>query len=169
MQVPKRQKEQHRKYVPPDDCHLTAEKATSLRRDLADLEANQRPQAVNDLSVAAAMGDLSENAAYSEAKGRLARIDGRIFGIKERLKNAIIIERGSSDGRACLGATVILRTASDEERRFDLVGPQEADPGAGRLSYQSPLGSLLVGKSAGERVSLETPRGAAIYQIIEVR
>lgn len=166
MNIPKRKKEENRKYAFTDDCHLTARKVEALKRDLASLE-RERPQVIHDLQVAIGMGDLSENAAYSDAKGRLMRIDGRLFSIKERLKNAIIIEGGSDDGRACLGAHVIVAIRG-VERAYELVGPQEANPTLSRLSFQSPLGAALMGKSAGETVSLETPRGLLEYEIISV-
>jgi transcription elongation GreA/GreB family factor len=138
----------------------------ALKRDLANLE-RERPGVVHDLQVAVGMGDLSENAAYSDAKGRLMRIDGRLFGIKERLKNAIIIEGGSDDGHACLGAKVVV-SVRDEERTYELVGPQEADPSRNRLSHQSPLGAALMGRGAGETIMLQTPRGPMTYEIVSV-
>lgn len=166
MNVPKRQSEANRKYGFTDDNHLTARKVAALQRDLADLE-RERPSVVHDLQVAVGMGDLSENAAYSDAKGRLMRIDGRIFGIKDRLKNAIVIAGGSDDGRVCLGARMTVEVRG-EQRLYELVGPQEADPSRNRLSYQSPLGAQLMGKAAGETVILETPRGPLEYVIISV-
>jgi transcription elongation factor GreA len=166
MNIPKRKKEENRRYAFTDDCHLTARKVAALQRDLAELE-RERPQVIHDLQVAIGMGDLSENAAYSDAKGRLMRIDGRLFGIKERLKNAIVIEGGSEDGRVCLGAHVVV-VGRSVECAYELVGPQEANPSLNRLSYQSPLGTALMGKEAGETITLETPRGPLEYEIISV-
>lgn len=169
MQVPKRHKEAFRKYGPSDDRHLTREALERLRRTLTDLEKNQRPKAVEDLRVAAAMGDLSENAAYSEAKGRLMGIDGRIFSLKERLKNAIVIEAGpAADGRVCLGATVVVK-AGTNRRVFTIVGPQETDPTQGRISHLSPLGAALLEHGVGDCVTLKTPYGETLYEIVEVR
>jgi transcription elongation GreA/GreB family factor len=126
----------------PETNELTAEAVERLKRTLEKLEHDERPKIVEDLSHAITLGDFSENAEYQDAKARLARIDGRIFGLKERVKNAVIIEQGPADGKIRLGSTVTVKT-NGKEKTFRILGPQEADPTRGRISHLSPLGSAL--------------------------
>lgn len=147
---------------------MTAEAVTRARRDLERLETVERKQAVEDLSVALQKGDLSENAEYQEAKGRLGRIDGRIFNLKERLKRATVIEQGSSDGTVRLGSNVMVHV-NGQQKTYDIVGPQESNPSRGRISHVSPLGSALIGHTQGDTVTIETPNGPVAYQIIDVK
>lgn len=171
MRVPKRQSELHKKYGrTSDDRYLTQSAMQRLKRDLEDLQDRQRPQAVEDLTRAREMGDLSENAAYSEAKGRLARIDGRIFSLKERLKYAIPIESGAdASGRIRIGATVTVEVGG-KERQYEILGSQETNPAKGRISHLSPLGKALMGRKAGEAVTITNAEGREIdYRIVDVR
>jgi transcription elongation factor GreA len=168
MRVPNRKSEELHRAGRQTDDYLTRERLESLRRTLADLQGRQRPQAVEDLARAREMGDLSENAAYSEAKGRLARIDGRIFGLKERIKNAVLIEDGAgADGVVRIGATVTLESGG-RRRTYRIVGSQETDPSKGRISHASPLGAALVGKKAGQTVVLSAATPSVEYRIISV-
>ena len=166
MQLPKRRHQLLKTYDESDDSRfLSVEGINRLKRRLYELENVEHPRAVEDVSVAHAKGDLSENAEYQEAKSRLARIDGNIFSIKEKVKNAIPIERGAdSSGRIRLGSTVLL-DLNGKERSYDIVGPQEADPSRNRISHLSPLGSALLGRVAGDVVHLET---GAEYRIVQV-
>jgi transcription elongation factor GreA len=147
---------------------LTAEAIERAKRDLERLQTTERKQAVEDLTVALAKGDLSENAEYQEAKGRLARIDGRVFNLKERLKRASLIEQGNSDGTVRLGSNVAVHV-NGQQKTYDIVGPQESNPSRGRISHISPLGSALIGHVQGDIVTIETPNGPTAYQIIDVR
>lgn len=169
MQVPTRKKEQLARAGREVDNYLTPEKARRLEREMADIEERQRPQAAEDLAVAAAMGDRSENAAYSEARGRLSRLDARLASLRERLKSAVLIERGTADGTVGVGASVTVE-ANGSRRNYEILGSQEANPGRGRISHRSPLGSALIGRRAGESVAVRAPSGAEIvYRIVEVR
>ncbi|HSD12768.1 MAG TPA: transcription elongation factor GreA [Patescibacteria group bacterium] len=169
MQIPKRKKEDYRKYGGDGDNYLSPEAIKKLKDDLRRLEEVSRPRAVTELSRAREMGDLSENAAYSEAKGRLMGMDRRIFEIKEKLKNAVVIERGSEDGRVAVGATVVVRV-NGKQKTYEIVGSAETDPGSGRISHLSPLGSALKGHQAGDEVMVKNAAGAEVrYEIVEVR
>lgn len=167
MRIPKRNSEQNRLASLKQDNFLTAEAVTKLKRNLETIEQFDRPKAVEDLRQAREMGDLSENAAYSEAKGRLARLDGRIFQIKERLKYAVIIETGSENGIIGIGSTVTIEV-NHETKTYQILGSSETNPQKGRISYLSPLGKLLVGHKSGDSVTLQTPAKEVVYKIIEV-
>ena len=167
MQVPKRKPG---KYAPgPADYHLTHEAIRKLKEELERLETHVRPKAVEELRRTREMGDLSENFAYTAAKGKLLGLDTRVLEIKERLKNAIPIAHGAArDGSARIGATVTVEV-NGKRKVYDIVGSQESDPGAGSISYLSPLGAALMGRKAGEAVFIDANGKRVEYRIIEVK
>lgn len=170
MQVPKRKSEENRKYGKRGDDFLSPAAIRALQDNLQKLQDVSRPRAVTDLTRAREMGDLSENAAYTEAKGRLFGIDRRILEIKDQLKNAVVIERGPDDeGRAKLGATVVVRV-NGKEKAYEITGAQEANPSAGRVSLHSPLGAALMGRKPGDTVTVRAATGKDVaYEILEVK
>lgn len=164
MQVPKRKSEEGRKHG-PDDNYLTQTAIDELKAQLDRLESVARPKAVEDLTAAREMGDLSENAAYTEAKARLRGIDGRIEGIKSRLKHAVLIPSGpTADGAIRLGTAVTIEREGTK-KVYTLVGAQETDPAAGRISLHSPLGSALMGKKIGDEIILPNGTTARIREV----
>lgn len=167
MRLPQRRSQMMVKHGPETD-HLTEEAVNRLKRTLYELENVERPKIVTDLAHAITLGDFSENAEYQDAKARLARIDGRIFGMKERIKHAIVITSGSPDGTISLGSTVNL-IVNGKQKTYRILGPQEADPSRGRISHLSPLGAALVGHMAGDIVQFQPPEGLPIaYEIVSV-
>jgi transcription elongation GreA/GreB family factor len=111
---------------------------------------------------------LSENAEYQDAKAKLGRIDSRIFSLKERIKNAQVIEYGSdSSGKVRIGSTVTVMS-NDKTRTYQIVGTQESDPSRGMISYRSPLGEALLGHAVGETVILNRDGQSLAYRITEV-
>ena len=167
MQIPTRRAQK----IPRDDggpVYLTREAIERIKRTIQDLEKNNRPQAVEDVSRTVALGDLSENAEYQEAKFRLRNIDGRLFGMKDRLRRAVEIEQGASDdGRVTIGSTVTLEK-DGKTTTYEIVGEVETAPAKGRLSFKSPLGSALMGRKAGEETTVSSPNGTARALIISV-
>jgi transcription elongation factor GreA len=169
MQIPKRKSQERRKYGGPADDFLSPSALKKIEADLRRLQAVSRPRAVEDLSRAREMGDLSENAAYSEAKGRLMKIDSLIFEMKEKLKNAVVIRPGAdAEGRARIGSTVVVMV-NGKEKSYELTGSQETDPSTGRISHLSPLGRALLGRKAGEAVTVKGPVKTVDYRITAVR
>lgn len=168
MQIPKRKKEQYRKYNGPGDNFYSPAALQKLKDDLRRLQEFSRPRAVTDLTKARDMGDLSENAAYSEAKGRVFGIDRRIFEIKEILKNAIVIKRGATaDGRVRIGATVMVRV-NGKEKTYEITGSSETAPSSGKISHGSPLGAALMGQKAGDIISIMAAGKKVEYEILGV-
>lgn len=154
----------------PENDYLTLGAVERLKNALIDLEKNQRPATVEDLSVALAKGDLSENAEYQDAKARLSRIDGRIFSIKEKIKKARIIdESGTSSGIVRLGSIVVLEPSPGVKREYQIVGPQETNPACGKISHVSPLGSALMGQTIGEVIKFATADKNVYYKILEIK
>ncbi|MCI0479336.1 transcription elongation factor GreA [Candidatus Uhrbacteria bacterium] len=167
MRIPTRKSQQLRVQEVRDDV-ISAWKLQRLKDDLEDLEKRQRPLVVEDLADARSKGDLSENAEYQDARGKLSRMDSRIFSLKERIKNAVVIEEGAGPkGQVRIGSTVVL-SIDGHQRQYSIVGSQETDPSRGRISYRSPLGAALMGHRVGETVTLTTDAGTRAYGIVEI-
>lgn len=167
MQLPKRKSEilaQSKKVQ--TDAYLTQDKIERLEHELIDLDKNKRPEAIAELRRTQEMGDLSENAAYQEAKWNLRRINSRIMSIQERLKNAIVIEK-TTDGTVQIGSTVHIEI-DGKSRIFEVVGEQETDPTCGRISFKSPIGSKLIGHKVGEELQVLMQDRPIIIKIIQV-
>ena len=152
--------------------YMTPACALRLRAELKELLYKLRPEMVNTAAWAASNGDRSENADYQYAKRRLRQYDGRIRFLSKRLENATIVdpvEQGkTANGRVLFGATVTVETEEGEEKVFSIVGADEFDPARGYVSWISPIGRALLGKSAGDVVSFATPGGQSELEILKV-
>lgn len=165
MQGPQRKSQLAHQNSKKRDDHLSAAAMHRLKGELTHLQERALPRAKEDVARAREMGDLSENAAYSEAKGRLMRTNTRILEIQDKLANAIIIEPGpDSDGKIRIGSIVTVEVHG-KTREYKITGSDETDPAAGKISHASPLGSLLIGKKAGETVTLESADRTVRYDI----
>ena len=143
-----------------------------LRAELHRLKHEERPSVVNAIAEARAQGDLSENAEYDAAKERQGFIEGRIAELESKLATAQIIDPKDleQDGRVVFGTSVqLLDLESDQESVYQVVGEDEADLKLGKISISSPIARALIGKSAGDVVSVQTPGGAREVEILEVR
>jgi transcription elongation factor GreA len=147
--------------------HLSAEGVTRLEAELRELKTVRRPEVVRRVAAARELGDLSENAEYHSSREELGFIDGRIQAIEGRLRAAVLFTGEDSSGRAVLGSTVVVETDGGE-RTLRLVGSAEADLAAGRISIASPVGKALVGRVAGDEVSVVTPAGPVVYRLLHV-
>lgn len=170
MRIPQRRSQINRiRDVESLSRELTPETLERLRRTLTTLEKIERPKIVEDLSHALTLGDFSENAEYQDAKHRLSRIDGRIFGLKERIRLAIVIDQGPSEsGAVGIGSTVRVRS-NGKETVWRVLGSQESNPARGQISYLSPIGSALLTKKPGDIVEVATPNGIASYEILSIQ
>lgn len=167
MRLPTRKSEKERLLRQEIDNYLTPAKIERMRQELDDLVKHKRAPAADEVARTAQMGDLSENAAYQFAKQNLRRINDRITILEERLKHAIPIDQGPSDGKIRIGSTVTLRS-NGKELTFEILGSSESNPSNGRISYSSPLGVALIGKSVGDVAILKTARGETSYEIIAI-
>lgn len=149
--------------------YMTPEGLEKLKEELKDLKTIKQRELAERLDAARQLGDLSENAEYQEAKHQLGQVQMRILQIQDLLKNVSII--GSEQGRSGVvnvGSTVVLE-ANGKRKEYQIVGSNEADPAAGRISNESPLGASFIGHQSGEDVSVSTPGGTTTYHIVEVR
>ena len=153
-----------------DRVPLTKQGFEALKKELANLKKNARPQNIKAIEEARAHGDLSENAEYAAAKDRQSFIEGRIKVLEYKLAHADIIETEKlPKDRAVFGSKVVLENADTGEAvSYQLVGPDESDIENGRISISSPLGKAILGRKAGDELSFEVPGGKRIYEIIEI-
>src|SRR5512146_797840 len=147
--------------------YLTPEGEAKLRAELAELKGPRREELSKRLRSAIQMGDLSENADYHKAKEDQAFLEGRIQEIEAVLRNAVIIEKKSSD-IVEVGTTVTIQEGSFEPETFYVVGAKEADPRNGRISNESPIGRALIEHKVGETVEAETPGGMIRFKILKI-
>lgn len=129
----------------------------------------ERPQIVDAIEEARAHGDLSENAEYHAAKERQGQVEATISDLEDKLSRAQIIDPTSLSGdRIVFGATVTLLDEDDKEVRYQIVGQAEADAKAGMISYNSPLGRALIGRSVGDDVEVTVPSGEKFYSVDKI-
>ncbi len=148
---------------------LTAEGMEELRRELDYLVNVRRPELARILRRAIQQGDLSENADYIAAKEEQAFLEGRIQQIETMLRNAVLIENNGPAGIVDLGSRVtVLEEGLERPEVFQIVGPAEADPLNGKVSHASPLGQALLGRRAGDVVTVDAPAGPLTFRILEV-
>jgi transcription elongation factor GreA len=148
---------------------LTAEGIENLRRELEYLVNVRRPELARILRRAIQQGDLSENADYIAAKEEQAFLEGRIQQIETMLRNAVLIESNGPAGVVDLGSQVtVLEEGRETPEVFRIVGPAEADPLNGKVSHQSPLGQALLGRRAGDVVTVDAPAGPITFRVLEV-
>jgi transcription elongation factor GreB len=149
--------------------YLTPEGAKKLADELNRLMTVERPRVVREVADAAAQGDRSENAEYIYGKKRLREIDRRVRFLTKRLDSAVVVKPGEVDESVIrFGARVEVRDENGRESRYVLVGPDEADPSAGKLSFQSPLGRALLKRRVGDVVSVLRPMGEIEIQILSI-
>jgi transcription elongation factor GreA len=149
---------------------MTPEGQARLREEMKRLKEVDLPQVVKDIGTAREHGDLSENAEYHAAKERQGMIVARISYIEQALSRAEIIDPSKLSGsKIQFGAKVRLcNLDNDKEETFTIVGPEEADLKAGRISVASPLARGLLGREVGDEVKLQMPAGPRTYEILEI-
>jgi len=153
----------------PDPNYLTPEGAKKLQAELAQLVRTERPKVVGEVAEAAAQGDRSENAEYIYGKKRLREIDRRIRFLEKRLASAVVVaETKSASDQVRFGARVTVVDEEGAERSYVIVGPDESNPEAGYLSFQSPVGRALMKKRVGDVVVVKRPIGDLELEITAI-
>ena len=151
---------------------LTVLGAEKLRSELQRLKTVDRPAAIAAIGEARLHGDISENAEYDAAKDRQGFIEGRIARIEDTLSNAHIVDPAQVDGegRIVFGATVDLEDLElGTQVRYQIVGDDEADIKASKISIESPIARALIGKGAGEIAEVQAPGGVREYEVLAIR
>lgn len=145
---------------------ITAQGKQELEAELASLKG-RRGEIAEKIAEARDYGDLSENAEYDAAREEQGVVETRIAEIEDILQNAALITTGSKDAVG-LGSTVEL-TAGTKTVTYTVVGPVEADPLAGKISNESPIGEALMGKKVGDEVAITTPKGELSYKVVSLQ
>jgi transcription elongation factor GreA len=146
---------------------LTEEGLKKLKDELKVLKEERRKEVIERIQEAVSHGDLSENADYAQAKEEQSFIEGRIVEIEEMLKNAEIIAHSSNHNIVSIGSTVTLKVAG-KEMKYTIVGANEANPGAGKISNESLVGKSILGAKKGDTVPVKTPVGMTEYEIVSI-
>jgi transcription elongation factor GreA len=151
-------------------AYLTQAGADRLRAELKELKGPGREDLSRRLRIAIQQGDLSENADYIATKQEQGFLEGRILELEIILKDVRIIdERESGRETVDIGARVTIQEGDYPVETFHLVGPNEANPKEGRISYESPIGRVLLGKRVGDTVVATTPNGSLTFKIVEIK
>jgi transcription elongation factor GreA len=148
--------------------YLTPEGEEKLQAELQELKGAKREELSQRLRSAIQMGDLSENADYHKAKEDQGFLEGRIQELEAILRNATIIEQTQSSGVIFIGSHVTIQEGDLDPETYHLVGPTEADPRRGRISYESPIGRALMDKQVGDIAQADTPDGMIQFKILKI-
>lgn len=149
--------------------YLTPEGAKKLATELNQLVSVERPRVVQEVADAAAQGDRSENAEYIYGKKRLREIDRRIRFITKRLDSAVVVKADEVRANVVrFGATVEVEDENGKRSRYQIVGPDEADPAKGRISFRAPLGQALMKKKVGDVVVVKRPAGEIEIEVLSI-
>lgn len=154
-----------------EEVFLTREGMRKLEAELHHLKSVRRKEVADRIKEAREYGDIVENSEYDDAKNEQAFVEGRIKDLEKLLRNVQIIEEEGDTGNneVKIGSTVELKDLeSGEKFTYTLVGSAEADPSENKISNESPVGSAILGRKAGEKVEVEVPAGIIEYEIINI-
>jgi len=152
-----------------NDQIISQEGYDKLQEELNNLAIVRRKEIAERIERAKELGDLSENAEYSEAKDAQALNEGRILELTNTLKNVTVVENSNGRDEVTMGSKVTVKTAEGKERQYTIVSFNEADPLNGKISNESPLGVAFLNKHTGNSVEVETPRGIMKFKIIKIQ
>ena len=150
---------------------MTSEGLNTLEEELRHLRSTARPEVIRAIAEAREHGDLSENAEYHAARDRQSFIEGRVGELEDKISRAEVIDVSKLSGKIVkFGAKVSLIDEDTEKKLvYQIVGQDEADVKQGRIAITSPLARALIGKTVGDSVEVNTPKGEKAYEITRVR
>ncbi len=157
--------------MPEKQTFLTREGKAKLMAELDHLRHTKRPEVTDRIHQAIEQGTSDDNAELEAAKNEQAFIEGRIHTLETLLAHAVLIDGNHASGAAegvGLGSTVTVRDEEGAEIVWTIVGSAEASPRNGRISNESPVGRALMGKRVGDKVTVQAPAGAVVYEIVAV-
>lgn len=150
------------------EIYLTKAGLEEMQKELEYLKLEKRPEVINALKDARALGDLSENAEYDAARTEQAIVEGKIQELEAMIENAIVISDVKSD-QVVIGSKVKLEYVEDKDiEEYTIVGSKEADPFQNKISNESPIAQAILGLKVGEIVSVESPNGKYDVKIVEI-
>ncbi len=146
---------------------ITEEGLEKLKEELNYLKTEKRQEISRRIQAAKELGDLSENAEYSEAKEQQALNEGKVAEIEETIKNAQTINNNRKSSVVNVGSTITVKNGGGE-RTFTIVGSNEANPSEGKISNETPLAISFLGHKANDKIKVETPKGKVEYKIMSI-
>lgn len=149
---------------------MTVEGHIALTAELKHLKSVERPAIINAISEARAHGDLSENAEYHAAKEKQGFIESRLAHLEDQLARAQVVDTSSIESdRVLFGANVTIVDVTDEkEYTYRIVGEEEADLEKGKISVSSPIARAMIGKTEGDEIEVNTPKGQKFYELAKI-
>ena len=148
---------------------ITPDALAALEAELAELEGPARRAMAERIKTAREWGDLKENSEYHDAKDAQAHLETKILRLQDRVRHAVVVETGSTDGSVAMGSKVATRDEeSGRESTYEIVSATEADPAAGKLSLEAPLAQCLIGAKVDDVVDFQAPRGTKRLRVISV-
>ncbi len=150
-----------------DPTFVSAEKLEELKVELAQRQKEERRSIAGKIEQAKELGDLSENFEYHEAKEQQAQNESRIVEVRDMIRNAVIVEKKLGGDTIGIGAKFVAEL-NGEEKNYELVGSAEADPLAGKISNETPVGKAFLGKAVGDDVEVELPSGKIVYKVTKI-
>ena len=151
-----------------NEVYLTEEGFNKLKEELDYLKLEKRPEVINALKEARALGDLSENAEYDAARSEQAEVEGRIKELEVMIEKAKIIENVNNDVVSVGNKVKIKYVDDNEEEEYTIVGSNEADPFENKISNESPIAKAILNHAKGEVVSVESPNGKYDVKIVKI-
>ena len=153
-----------------NQIYITPEGLIKLKKELDNLVNVERKRMAERIQEAKELGDLSENAEYSAAKEDQSFLEMRIIELDSIIKNAVLIEGNHhSKTIVSVGSSVSFADEAGQTREYQIVGSHEADPSAGKISNESPIGRAFLGKKVGEEVSFQAPKGLVKFKILNIK
>ncbi|ASS76221.1 transcription elongation factor GreA [Tumebacillus algifaecis] len=152
------------------EVFLTREGLMKLEEELDFLKSSKRKEVAERIKIAVSYGDLSENAEYDAAKDEQAFVESRIVQLEKMMRNVRIIEPGGDDkSMVAIGSTVKLKELPNGDfETYTIVGSTESDPFDGKISNESPIGSAVIGRTVGDKITVNTPSGQIEFEVVEI-
>jgi transcription elongation factor GreA len=148
--------------------YVSADGLEKMKQELEDRRIRVRREIAERISSAKELGDLSENFEYQEAKEQQSMNEARVMDLENMIKDSVIVEQTSGGSTIALGTTFVA-DLNGRDKTFEIVGSSEADPIAGKISNESPLGQAFIGRGAGDDVEIEVPSGKIVYKIKKIK
>ena len=150
------------------ETYLTEEGLKAIQEELDYLKITKRPEVINALKEARALGDLSENAEYDAARAEQATVEAKIIELEQMIEHAVVINEVKTD-KVSIGNTVKIEYVGDDEtEEYSIVGSKEADPFENKISNESPIAQAIIGKKVGEIAKVASPNGEYEVKILEI-
>lgn len=152
-----------------EEIILTPEGLAKLEQELEELKTVKRKELASRIKTAISYGDLKENSEYHSAKEEQSHMETRILTIERMLKRARVVDKVDTSTVNVGSIVVLLDVEFAEKIEYKIVGPSEADVADNKISYESPMGSALMGKSVGDIILVNAPVGEIKYELLEIR